>query len=389
MKLKACYVCMGLVLMAATAAAQTTVTTSGGTTNAVPVFTGNSTLGNSNITEVNGNVGIGTTSPSASLDVNGSFVLGHTEGGTAYSIGFTRTAGPMLYDSAGSALTLGGTVSSKAMTILANGNVGIGTMGPIERLDVGGGMLHVGGQVNPTTVDQGAYLGWNALTGGWGETDFINNPGSGYGGFAFMETPPSGSPRTTLMFLNAANGNLGIGTTNPSAKLEVDGNIKLTAGSGGSIVFPDGTVQGTAYTGVACGGDYAEAVNVTGERRHYDPGDLLVLDPKHPGDVLKSAKAYSTMIAGIYSTKPGFVGRRMKGPKGPNEVPMAMVGIVPTHVTAENGPIHVGDLLVSSSIPGYAMKGTDRSRMLGAVVGKAMGNLASGKGEIEVLVTLQ
>jgi hypothetical protein len=35
------------------------------------------------------------------------------------------------------------------------------------------------------------------------------------------------------------------------------------------------------------------------------------------------------------------------------------------------------------------MKGTDRSKMLGAVVGKALGNLDSGTGVIEVLVTLQ
>jgi hypothetical protein len=35
------------------------------------------------------------------------------------------------------------------------------------------------------------------------------------------------------------------------------------------------------------------------------------------------------------------------------------------------------------------MKGTDRSKMLGAVIGKAMGNLSAGKGVIEVLVTLQ
>jgi hypothetical protein len=35
------------------------------------------------------------------------------------------------------------------------------------------------------------------------------------------------------------------------------------------------------------------------------------------------------------------------------------------------------------------MKGTDRSKMLGAVVGKALGNLDSGTGMIEVLVTLQ
>ena len=68
---------------------------------------------------------------------------------------------------------------------------------------------------------------------------------------------------------------------------------------------------------------------------------------------------------------------------------MAVVGIVPAKVSAENGPIKVGDLLVTSSTPGYAMKGTDRSRMLGAIVGKAMAKLDSGRGVIEVLVTLQ
>jgi hypothetical protein len=44
---------------------------------------------------------------------------------------------------------------------------------------------------------------------------------------------------------------------------------------------------------------------------------------------------------------------------------------------------------VTSSVAGYAMKGTDRARMLGAVVGKAMQPMQSGEGVIEVLVTLQ
>ncbi len=68
---------------------------------------------------------------------------------------------------------------------------------------------------------------------------------------------------------------------------------------------------------------------------------------------------------------------------------MAMVGIVPTKVSAENGPIKRGDLLVTSSIPGYAMKGTDRNRLTGAVIGKALGHLDSGIGVIEVVVSLQ
>ena len=65
------------------------------------------------------------------------------------------------------------------------------------------------------------------------------------------------------------------------------------------------------------------------------------------------------------------------------------VGIVPCKVTAENGAIEEGDLLVASSRPGYAMKGTDRRRMLGAVVGKALEPLPERTGVIQVLVTLQ
>jgi len=107
--------------------------------------------------------------------------------------------------------------------------------------------------------------------------------------------------------------------------------------------------------------------------------------------VIKSSEPYSTAVTGVYSTKPGIVGRRqateLKTSKP--EVPMAMLGIVPTKVSAENGPIKRGDLLVTSSIPGYAMKGTDRSRLTGAVIGKALGNLDSGNGVIEAVITLQ
>jgi hypothetical protein len=189
--------------------------------------------------------------------------------------------------------------------------------------------------------------------------------------------------------ISVSGGNVDIGTTAPGAKLEVSGSLKLTANSGGSITFQDGTTQSTAYTGVTCGGDYAESVDVTGNRTNYEPGDLLVIDPDVSGKFLKSVEPYSTSVSGIYSTKPGTVGRRQTSVKSPDEVPMAVVGIVPAKVSAENGPIKRGDLLVSSSKIGYAMKGTDRSRLVGAVIGKAMANLDSGTGVIEVLVTLQ
>jgi len=202
-----------------------------------------------------------------------------------------------------------------------------------------------------------------------------------------------------------ANGSVGIGTTTPGTDLatlptppapgtpilEVNGDIALSQKSGGSIIFHDGTVQSTAYTGVTCGGDYAESVDIAGLRTSYEPGDVLVIGPDSGSDVVKSSEPYSTAVTGVYSTKPGVVGRRqtteLKISK--TELPMAMIGIVPTKVSAENGPIRRGDLLVTSSIPGYAMKGTDRSRLTGAVIGKALGNLDSGKGVIEAVITLQ
>ena len=66
-------------------------------------------------------------------------------------------------------------------------------------------------------------------------------------------------------------------------------------------------------------------------------------------------------------------------PAAKDEVPLAVVGIVPCKVSAENGAIQAGDLLVTSSTPGHAMKGTDHSKMLGAVVGKALEPLQKGR----------
>jgi hypothetical protein len=170
------------------------------------------------------------------------------------------------------------------------------------------------------------------------------------------------------------------------------GNIKVggTAGTNG-VIFPDGTTQTTAFIPANCGADFAESVGVTGSRTKYEPGDLLVIDPNAPGKFLKSSEPYSTMVAGIYSTKPGYIGRMQPAsdPASAGEIPMAMVGRVPTKVSAENGPIKIGDLLVTSSRPGYAMKGTNRGKMLGAVIGKALEPLDSGTGTIMVLVTLQ
>lgn len=222
--------------------------------------------------------------------------------------------------------------------------------------------------------------------------------------FVFQtRTNASGSPQNEVMRVSGS-GKVGIGTKAPNATLEVNGGAivdtglqvgnpssgpSLQVGSNGITFAGVQGTQTTPWTGVLCGGDYAESVGVTGARKQYEPGDLIVVDPTRPGSFAKSSEPYSTLVAGIYSTKPGVTGKRSPASSAAPEIPMAMIGIVPAKVSAENGPIKPGDLLVTSSTVGYAMKGTDPSRMTGAVVGKALGSVPKGTGVIEVLVTLQ
>jgi hypothetical protein len=161
-------------------------------------------------------------------------------------------------------------------------------------------------------------------------------------------------------------------------------------------VFADG-----AFTGPA---DFAEMMTVTAGAGTVEPGDVLVLDDQ--GGVARASHARSARVAGIYSTRPGFVGSErewdlpasdaggelatlgmsdMKRLYG--EVPVAVIGVVPAKVSAENGPIRPGDLLVTASTPGHAMRASHPAP--GTVVGKALGSLDAGTGTIRVLVTLQ
>jgi hypothetical protein len=138
------------------------------------------------------------------------------------------------------------------------------------------------------------------------------------------------------------------------------------------------------------GADFAESFAVKGVKSAYTAGDVLVIDNNSKRRLARTATPYSTLVAGIYSTKPGVLASPYKMDQVPkSDVPLAVVGVVPCKVTAENGPIQAGDLLVTSSKKGYAMKGIDRNRMVGAVVGKALQPLAKGNGVIQVLVTLQ
>jgi len=209
----------------------------------------------------------------------------------------------------------------------------------------------------------------NAGNGVWGSSD--NSSGIGVGVLGTASSPNA----VAGLFSNSGGGDIIVGRTTAALQFRVASTGNVTAA---------GTFTGG-------GADFAESVDVLDGADGYEPGDVMIVDPTSNRRFAKASEPYSSLVAGVYSTKPGILGSRtsMDPARTAEEVPMAVVGIVPTKVSAENGPIQRGDLLVASSTPGYAMKGTDRSRMLGAVIGKALEPLAEGKGVIEVLVTVR
>jgi hypothetical protein len=138
------------------------------------------------------------------------------------------------------------------------------------------------------------------------------------------------------------------------------------------------------------GSDLAESLPTVGNLTDYEAGDVLVISTQHPGGVERCSQPYHTAVIGVYSTRPGLLGADKDGHTeiGPNEIPVAIVGVAPTKVSAENGPIQPGDLLTTSSTSGHAMK-AGPNPPIGTILGKAMGVLSEGTGVMKALVTLQ
>ena len=139
------------------------------------------------------------------------------------------------------------------------------------------------------------------------------------------------------------------------------------------------------------GADVAEAFGVEGRVRDYEPGDVLVISERSDRRVEMSGESYSRRVAGVYATKPGvLLTERDIDDSLDDTVPLGVLGVIPTKVSAENGAIRRGDLLVTARTPGHAMRGTAPDRMLWAVLGRALQSFAGpGSGVIDVLVSVK
>ncbi len=128
-------------------------------------------------------------------------------------------------------------VSGNDMYSIPSGNVGIGTTSPGKKLDVAGG-------INATDY---YYLNDNVLV--------YNTPGTGdflYGWDVAVQKHSMATNGVERLVIDSA-GNVGIGTTTPSAKLDVLGTLEVISSDTLSVSASNSNTSGNAVYGQATG----------------------------------------------------------------------------------------------------------------------------------------
>ena len=359
-----------------------------------------------NTLTVSGNVGIGTNNPQAKLEVNGAIRAGNSD------IYFTKTDHNHTgIGNASGLAAIENAVDYGALMILGRSGTPKGRYVRLwDYLQINGGM-DITGRVGIRTSTPKACLD---VQSPWGDWLFLTQERDQSGGGGFHIHNPWGNSNQpqgnndrnalTIAYRTSTGQDLwekGLSFHGPTGNLTIAGLIGVagqpaaprTQGWGGGIHTWDLEAEGTIWSrGGYQSGNRDVAENYLSDI-DLEPGDIVSLDPNED-KIIRSAKANDSSVIGVISTAPGML--LNSDPDRPQEkaFPVALCGRVPCKVTDEAGSIHRGDLLTTSSTPGYAMKakplavnGQDMFRP-GTIIGKALEPLESGKGMIEIFVLL-
>ena len=250
--------------------------------------------------------------------------------------------------------------NGEGISIIKGGNVGIGTINPLQKLhiksdkDTGIFIDSVGGENSGVLFSRsGSYIGAifaAAASGGKG---------------LVMKTAAAEPIRFQTSHKDrvwiSKEGNVGIGISNPEKELDIKGDIRL-----------DGTLFCSTIKG-----DIAENIKC----EECEPGDVVVVGGNDDNEFKKNSEPYSAVVAGVISEKPSLL---LGEQEGEDLKPLALDGIVDCKIVP---PVKKGDILVTSSKLGYAMRGdVNKITIFTQVVGIALEDSEEGKEKVEILI---
>ena len=165
------------------------------------------------------------------------------------------------------------------------------------------------------------------------------------------------------------------GGSSGSVTLNVDATSANTASK---VVARDssGNFAAGTITATATQAQYADLAEKYTADEDYEPGTVVIFGGDE--EVTACEIEADHRVAGVVSTDPAYLMN-----SDADGVAIALKGRVPCKVT---GPVVKGDLMVASSVKGHAK--ADNNAGPGRIIGKAIGEIDSGEGVIEVLVNM-
>lgn len=229
-----------------------------------------------------GDVGIGTTTPIGALTVDTAdqvgAVIGDVSGGDAADtltevyVGYGTSAdeaGVVQWNDADKNLSIMVSGDTKSLVLADGGNVGIGTTTPENKLEIESG--HIG-------LDSDYGLIW----GSGGDAEYVRRP-------AGVDSLTLGTQNTERVRIDAS-GNVGVGTTSPSQKLDVQGNIVAT-----------GTICGST----GCVGDSSSQWTTSGSSIYYTSGNVGIGTSSPSSSLEVTGQIKANNFSGTDSTATG------------------------------------------------------------------------------------